>query len=88
MVKNEPGSLARQTIYCLIPTFDMYATYRIKRLRKYLAIMLLVAIPVSITASVLFPHDMDLVEGFYQLMTYYYGVDTNHFVFSIAVQIG
>jgi len=88
MVKNEPVSLTRQTVYCLIPTLDMYAAYRIKRLRKYLAIMLLVAIPISITASVLFPHDTDLLEGFYQFMTYYYGVNTNHFVFSIAVQIG
>ncbi len=88
MVKNEPVSLTRQTIYCIIPILDMYAAYRIKRLRKYLAIMLLVAIPISITASVLFSHDADFEEGFYQFMTYYYGVDTNHFIFSIAVQIG
>ena len=89
MVKNEPVSLTRQTIYCLIPVLDMYAAYKVKRLRKYLVIMMLVvAVPVSIADYILFPHEIDAWEGFVNVMTYYYDVDTNQFVFSIAVQIG
>ncbi len=89
MVENKPVSLTRQTIYCLIPVLDMYAAYRVKRLRKYLVIMMLVvAVPVSIADYMLFPHEIDAWEGFVNVMTYYYDVDTNQFVFSVAVQIG
>jgi len=83
-------SLTRQTIYCMIPYLDMYAAYRVKRLRKYLLIMiLLVIIPVTIADKVLFPLDrMASFEKFLQFLTMYYGVDTNHFVFSIATWAG
>ena len=83
-------SLSIQTIFCLIPILDMYAAYRIKKLRKYLAIMILViAIPVSIASSVFLPTDEeDLMEGFTNLMIFYYGVDDNQFIFSVGVQIG
>jgi hypothetical protein len=67
----------------------MYAAYKVKRLRKYLVIMMLVvAVPVAIADYMLFPHEIDAWEGFVNVMTYYYDVDTNQFVFSIAVQIG
>ena len=90
MVKEEPVSLIRQTIYCLIPVLDGYAAYRVKRLRKYLVIMIvLIGIPISIVDSVMFPLDtVTSFESFLEFMTFYYGVDTNHFIFSIAVQIG
>jgi formate hydrogenlyase subunit 3/multisubunit Na+/H+ antiporter MnhD subunit len=90
MVKDEPVSLTRQTIYCIIPALDIYAAYRVKRLRKYFAIMLLlVGVPLSIADSVLFPNDRTVtLEAFLQFLTYYYGVDTNHFVFSITTTIG
>jgi len=90
MVKDEPVSLTRQTIYCIIPVLDIYAAYRVKRLRRYLVIiLLLVGVPLSITDSVLFPSDRVVsLEGFLQFLTFYYGVDTNHFVFSIATWIG
>jgi len=83
-------SLSIQTIFCLIPILDMYAAYRIKKLRKYLVIMILViAIPVSIASSVFLPTDKeDLMEGFTNLMIFYYGVDDNQFIFSVGVQIG
>ena len=90
MVKNEPVSLTRQTIYCMIPYLDMYAAYRVKRLRKYLLIMiLLVIIPVTIADEVLFPMDkMASFEEFLQFLTFYYGVNTNHFVFAISTWAG
>ena len=79
-------SLTRQTIYCMIPYLDMYAAYRVKRLRKYLLIMIsLVIIPVTIADKVLFPIAKTAsFEEFLQFLTFYYGVDTNHFVFSMA----
>ena len=83
-------SLPIQTIFCIIPILDMYAAYRIKKLRKYLAIMILViAVPVSVASSVFLPtDDEDLVEGFTNVMIFYYGVDDDQFIFSVGVQIG
>ena len=83
-------SLRIQTICCMIPYLDMYAAYRIKRLRKYLLIMiLLVVIPVTIADEVLFPMAKIVsFEKFLEFLTFYYGVDTNHFVFSIATWAG
>ena len=67
----------------------VYAAYHVKRLRKYLLIILLVAIPVTIADEVLFPMDKTAsFEEFLQFLTLYYGVDTNHFVFSIATWAG
>ncbi len=88
MVKDEPVSLTRQTIYCIIPILDMYAAYRVKALRKYLLIMILVAVPVSIADSVLFPDKVNTFVGFLQFLTFYYGIDTNHFVASIIMWMG
>ncbi len=83
-------SLTIQTICCMIPFLDVYAAYHVKRLRKYLLIMiLLVVIPVTIADEVLFPIDrMASFEEFLQFLALYYGVDTNHFVFSIATWVG
>jgi len=90
MVKDEPVSLMRQTIYAIIPILDIYASYRVKRLRKYLLIMILVGIPVIIADSVLFPTpDMD--ETFEDMEIsdmFFYGYDTNHFVAFIVEEIG
>ncbi len=83
-------SLTIQTIYCMIPFLDVYAAYRVKQLRKYLLIMiLLVIIPVTIADKILFPIDrMASFEEFLQFLALYYGVDTNHFVFSVATWAG
>ena len=90
MVKNEPVSLMRQTIYCLIPLLDIYAAFRVKRLRKYLIIMLLVALPVSIADSVLFPIDVidENLEDLEISDIFFYGYDANRFVVTIVVWIG
>jgi hypothetical protein len=40
MIKEEPVSLIRQSIHCVIPILDIFAAYRVKKLRKYLIIML------------------------------------------------
>ena len=53
MVKEEPVSLLRQTIYCFIPILNLYAAYKIRRLRRYLLIMIfLVEVPISIIGSI------------------------------------
>ena len=51
--------------------------------------IIVIAIPVSIAASIFLPtDDEDLVEGFANIMIFYYGVDDNQFIFSVGVQIG
>jgi hypothetical protein len=82
-------NLLVQTIFCIIPILDGYAAYRIKKLRKYLLIMILVIIvPVTIASSVFLPTDDEGLEGFTNLLIFYYGVDDNQFIFSVVVQIG
>ena len=89
MPAKGPVSLTWQTIFCFIPVMDGVAAYRIKKLRKYLLLMIVViAIPVSIASSIFLPTEDEGVEGFTNLMTYYYGVDDSQFIFSIGVQIG
>ena len=86
MPPTQKVSLTTQTIFCLIPVLDMYAAYRVKKLRMYLAIIiLLIGVPTSVASGILFPSDEDSVEGFVNMLTYYYGVDDYHFAFSVAV---
>jgi formate hydrogenlyase subunit 3/multisubunit Na+/H+ antiporter MnhD subunit len=89
MPAKGPVSLTWQTIFCFIPIMDIVAAYRIRKLRKYLLIMIVViAIPVSIVSSIFLPTEDEGIEGLTNLMTYYYGVDDSQFIFSIGVQIG
>ena len=48
-------SLTRQTIYCIIPLLDIYAVYRVQRLRKYFLIMLPLGFVVGLVYSTMFP---------------------------------
>ena len=48
-------SLVWQTIFCFIPIMDIVASYRVKRLRWYLLIMLAVGIPLSIAMNTISP---------------------------------
>ena len=89
VVKEEPVSLLRQTIYCLIPVMDIYAAYRVRRLRRYLLLMIIfVGVPLSVLSSVLFDPDEVSAQGFYNFMIFYYGVDEGKFVYSVLSQIG
>ncbi len=82
-------SLTIQTVFCAIPILDMYAAYRIKKLRKYLALVIFViAIPVSITSAIFLPVEDEGLEGFRNVMTFYYGIDGDQFIYSVGVQIG
>ena len=40
MPANGPVSITKQTVYCFIPIMDLYAAYKIKKLRWYLLIMI------------------------------------------------
>ena len=82
-------NLSVQTVFCIIPILDVYAAYRIKKLRKYLAIMVLViVIPVTVASSIFLPTDDEGLEGFTNLLIFYYGIDDNQFIFSVGTQIG
>lgn len=50
--------------------------------------MILVGIPVSIADSVIFPDTDKTFDGFLHFLTFYYGIDTNHFVASIIIWMG
>jgi len=55
MVKEESVSIRRQTIYAIIPILDLYAAYKVKRLRKYLLITILFGIGIAIINYAAFP---------------------------------
>lgn len=50
--------------------------------------ILVIAVPVTIASSIFLPTDDEGLEGFTNLMIYYYGVDDDQFMFSVGVQIG
>lgn len=59
MPANGPVSLTRQTIYCFIPIMDLYAAYHIKKLRRYLLIMIGVGIAMSVAESLVVPSGLE-----------------------------
>ena len=79
-----------QTLFCLVLFLDMVAAYRVKKLRKYLLIMILVtAIPIAFTEYFLFPEQEELTtENFSEFALFYYDVNNYHFIFSIMSWIG
>lgn len=78
-------SLTTQTIFCLIPVLDLYAAYRIKRLRKYLLFMIIfVMIPVTIVDFALFPQQED--ADFVRDVMFDYD-DSNHMLYSFCTWI-
>ena len=90
MVKEEPVSLLRQTIYCLIPILDIYAAYKVRRLRKYaFIIIVMVGMPISIADAILFPVDdeEESLEEFIRMIFFYFD-DVNHMVFSVLAHMG
>ena len=52
MVKKEPVNLKHQTIFALIPYLNLYAFYRIEKLRRYLLISVVIAVGSSMIFSV------------------------------------
>ena len=52
MAKKEPVNLKQQTIFALIPYLNLYAFYRIQKLRRYFLIGILITVGSSIIISV------------------------------------
>ena len=90
MPKDEPVSLRRQTIFAIIPILDIYASYRVKRLRRYLLISVLVGIGIGIVNYVMFPiPELDDAPKDIEIFGMSdYGYDTNHIVAFIVQEIG
>ena len=93
MVKDEPVSLTRQTIYCLIPFLDIYAAYRVKRLRRYLLIMLPIGFVLGIVDSTAFPEYVwedfdDFASSMLYLDYVNYADDPIRILALIAYQVG
>ncbi len=55
MAKKEPVSLLWQSIFMIIPILDLYAAYRIEKLRKYLLFIISFTIISVIVSLILFP---------------------------------
>ena len=83
-------SLLTQTLFCFIPVLDLYAAYRIKKLRRYIVIMMLVIIiPISIASAIFIPTDYDDPDGVTKMLTFYYGVEDaqDEIIFAVTTNI-
>jgi len=58
VVKKEPVSIKRQTIYAIIPILDLYAAYRVQRLRWYILIQIGYGILYSLVQYALIPESL------------------------------
>ena len=70
MVKQKPVSVKRQTVFALIPSVDVWAFYRIQKLRKFILIVLALGfgfapISLSVSASI----DVDNISSPLELYT-------------------
>ncbi len=63
MVKREPVSVNWQSVFMIIPIFDLYAAYRIEKLRKYLLFIIIFSTVVVISLLILFPIDEQLLDS-------------------------
>ncbi len=55
MPAKDPVSLTRQTIYCFIPIMNWYASYNIKKFRKYLLVVIIVELSLGAMYASLIP---------------------------------
>lgn len=65
MPANGPVNVTRQSIYAAIPILDIYAAYHIKKLRRYLLLVILViVIPQSAMEFAVFGEMLDVFEPY------------------------
>ena len=60
MVKQEPVSIRRQTVYALLPFLDLYAAYKIQKFRWYFVIIFTIGIALSVVLNHLLPFPYNL----------------------------
>ncbi len=69
MPADGPVNVTRQSIYAAIPILDMYSAYHIKRLRVYLALMILaIVIPQTVIEIAVFGSFLDIGDTFAVLL--------------------
>ena len=57
MVRKEPVSVNWQTLFVIIPIIDLWATYRIEKLRLYLLVMIAIAVTGFVIQTSIFGYD-------------------------------
>ena len=62
LAKKEPVSIFWQSIIMIIPTFDLFAAYRVEKLRKYLLFIIAYYIIAIILLVILFPINDDALD--------------------------
>ena len=70
VIKKEPVSIKRQTIYAIIPILDLYAAYKIEKFRLYFVIMLGISLGVefalrTVLLFIPFPYSTIISEAVY-----------------------
>jgi len=63
MVKKEPVSIIWQSIFMIIPILDLYAAYRVEKLRKYLLFIIIFVIIGVIVSLILFPDETEFLDS-------------------------
>ena len=62
LAKKEPVSIFWQSIFMIIPVFDLFAAYRVEKLRKYLLFIITYTVIAVILLLILFPIDDESLE--------------------------
>lgn len=62
LAKKEPVSILWQSIFMIIPVVDLFAAYRVEKLRKYLLFLITYVVIAVILILILFPDDESLEE--------------------------
>ena len=85
MVRKEPVSVNWQTLFIIIPIIDLWATYRIEKLRLYLLITIAMIVTEVIIEISIFGVDSYLMEQ--EVPTSQYALQTGFVLAEVGISI-
>ena len=85
MVKKEPVSVNWQTLFTIIPIINLWACYRIEKLRLYLLVIVALLVIEFLVVALIFPERFD---AFYGLTESEQPIDNSIFILEIGIEMG
>ena len=84
MVKKEPVSVNWQTLFAIIPIINLWACYRIEKLRLYLLVIIAILVVEFLVVALIFPENFD---AFYGLTESEQPIDNSIYILEIGVEV-
>ena len=63
MIEKKPASINWQTLFVIIPIINLWACYRIEKLRLYLIVIIAMIVVEFLVVALIFPENFDTFYG-------------------------